>query len=175
MPAPGVAGGGNGGDGDGDPAEAKADAEPLTYYIDPSVPAEWRGYMKTAVEAWRPAFQAAGLGDEAIRGAWVMACHNIKKNHAPQTGEITPASDRPSFREAKCGPVPLLRHTAPPSRPDMLLVPTYPPYASRAHVTPPPVGCLAVLPDEEGWPEDYDAGDIRCESMLCMRRRRRQG
>lgn len=52
----------------GDPAEAEAEAEPLTYYIDPSVPAEWRIYMKTAVEAWRPAFQAAGLGDEAIRG-----------------------------------------------------------------------------------------------------------
>lgn len=69
MPAPGAAGGGDGG-GDGDPAEAEAEAgaEPLTYYIDPSVPAEWRGYMKTAVEAWRPAFQAAGLGDEAIRG-----------------------------------------------------------------------------------------------------------
>eukprot|EP00903_Cladosiphon_okamuranus_P009754 g9273.t1 len=88
MPASGVAGG----NGVGDPAEAESEAktEPLTYYIDPSVPTEWRGYMKTAVEAWAPAFHAAGLGDDAIR---------------------------------------------------------------------------AVLPDEEGWPEDYDPGDIRFNSI----------
>lgn len=64
-------------------------SEPLTYFIDPSVPPAWRGYLKTGVEKWRPAFEAAGLGSEAIR---------------------------------------------------------------------------AVLPDEDGWPEDYAAGDIRCSS-----------
>lgn len=59
---------------------------PLIYYIDPSVPEEWRGYMKIGVENWQPAFEAVGLGDKAIR---------------------------------------------------------------------------AVLPGDDDWPEDYDAGDIR--------------
>jgi len=56
-------------DGEGGQEADQAEAKPLTYYIDPSVPAEWREYMKSGVEAWRPAFQAAGLGEEAIRGA----------------------------------------------------------------------------------------------------------
>lgn len=55
-------------DGEQEAGQAEAEAEPLTYYIDPSVPTEWREYMKSGVEAWRPAFQEAGLGEEAIRG-----------------------------------------------------------------------------------------------------------
>lgn len=45
--------------------------------------------------------------------------------------------------------------------PDMLLVHAFSPVSG---------GFLAVLPDEEGWPEDYDPGDIRYENMCCMRR-----
>lgn len=60
--------------------------DPLIYYVDPSVPAEWRDYMKAGVESWREAFKGAGLGDKAIK---------------------------------------------------------------------------AVLPGDDEWPEDYDAGDIR--------------
>lgn len=63
--------------GGGDPAE------PLTYYIDPSVPAEWRGYMKTAVEAWRPAFHAAGLGEEAIRGGHMRSSRTLRTPWRP--------------------------------------------------------------------------------------------
>lgn len=62
------------------------DNPPLIYYVDPSVPEEWRQYLKTGVENWQAAFEAAGLGEKAIR---------------------------------------------------------------------------AVLPGDEDWPEDYDAGDIR--------------
>jgi hypothetical protein len=40
---------------------------PLTYYIDPTVPEEWRGSFKDGVEAWNPAFEAAGFGPKAIR------------------------------------------------------------------------------------------------------------
>ncbi|CAM9349125.1 unnamed protein product, partial [Scytosiphon promiscuus] len=87
----------DGGASDGQAGEAgemeeaeDAEAGPLTYYIDPSVPPQWREYMRSGVEAWRPAFEAAGLGGEAIR---------------------------------------------------------------------------AVLPDDEDWPEDYDAGDIRFNSI----------
>ncbi|CBN77189.1 conserved unknown protein [Ectocarpus siliculosus] len=64
----------SGGDGDSPADEAAATpepaaegGEPLTYYVDPSVPPEWREYMRAGVEAWRPAFEAAGLGGEAIR------------------------------------------------------------------------------------------------------------
>ena len=40
--------------------------EPITYYIDPNVPAEYRESMKAGVEAWNDAFEAAGWVD-AIR------------------------------------------------------------------------------------------------------------
>ena len=40
--------------------------QPITYYIDPNVPDEYRGYMKAGVEVWNKAFEAAGWKD-AIR------------------------------------------------------------------------------------------------------------
>ncbi|GMR12677.1 MAG: zinc-dependent metalloprotease [Gemmatimonadota bacterium] len=40
--------------------------EPITYYIDPNVPDEYRGGFKAGVEAWNRAFEAAGWVD-AIR------------------------------------------------------------------------------------------------------------
>ena len=40
--------------------------EPITYYIDPNVPEEYRQAMKEGVEAWNDAFEAAGWED-AIR------------------------------------------------------------------------------------------------------------
>ncbi len=40
--------------------------EPITYYIDHSVPDEYRGWFKEAVENWNTAFEAAGWAD-AIR------------------------------------------------------------------------------------------------------------
>lgn len=42
--------------------------QPITYYIDPTVPERWRMAFKKGVEAWKPAFEAAGLGPNAIRG-----------------------------------------------------------------------------------------------------------
>ena len=39
----------------------------ITYYIDPTVPPQWRESFRAGVEAWRPAFQAAGFGPTAIR------------------------------------------------------------------------------------------------------------
>ncbi|CAM9774055.1 unnamed protein product [Chrysoparadoxa australica] len=41
--------------------------QPLRYYIDPTVPPQWRDALKQGVEAWQPAFAAVGLGDEAIK------------------------------------------------------------------------------------------------------------
>lgn len=40
--------------------------EPITYYVDPNVPEEYRASMKAGVEAWNDAFEAAGWED-AIR------------------------------------------------------------------------------------------------------------
>lgn len=74
MATPTAAAVASGEDGDSPADEATASPEPategdepLTYYVDPSVPPEWREYMRAGVEAWRPAFEAAGLGGEAIR------------------------------------------------------------------------------------------------------------
>lgn len=39
----------------------------ITYYIDPTVPKQWRESFRQGVEAWRPAFEAAGFGPTAIR------------------------------------------------------------------------------------------------------------
>jgi hypothetical protein len=40
--------------------------QPITYYIDPNVPDEYRPYLKAGVEVWNKAFEAAGWKD-AIR------------------------------------------------------------------------------------------------------------
>ena len=40
--------------------------EPITYYIDRTVPDEYRGWFKEAIENWNTAFEAAGWVD-AIR------------------------------------------------------------------------------------------------------------
>lgn len=68
-------------------------SDPLKYYVDPSVPEEWREYVKAGVESWRGAFEAVGLGDKAIQ---------------------------------------------------------------------------AVLPGDEDWADDYDAGDIRYMILFCF-------
>lgn len=40
---------------------------PLMYYIDPTVPKQYREAMRKGVEAWQPAFEAIGYGKEAIK------------------------------------------------------------------------------------------------------------
>ena len=51
------------GEKDGDLTRPK---KPITYYIDPNVPEEYRPYLKAGVEVWNKAFEAAGWKD-AIR------------------------------------------------------------------------------------------------------------
>ena len=41
--------------------------KPITYYVDPSVPEKWRPAFKAGVEAWDPAFVAAGFPPRSIR------------------------------------------------------------------------------------------------------------
>lgn len=40
--------------------------EPITFYIAPEVPIRWRPYLKQAVEAWQPAFEAAGFKNAIV-------------------------------------------------------------------------------------------------------------
>jgi hypothetical protein len=35
--------------------------KPITYYIDPATPVQWRKWLKKGVEAWNPAFEQAGF------------------------------------------------------------------------------------------------------------------
>jgi hypothetical protein len=45
-----------------DPSAAISEpVKPIVYYIDPATPAKWIPYVKRGVEAWQPAFEAAGF------------------------------------------------------------------------------------------------------------------
>jgi hypothetical protein len=50
-----------------DPQAAVSEpVEPIVFYISPNVPAKWRPYIKKAVEAWQPAFEAAGFSNAIL-------------------------------------------------------------------------------------------------------------
>ena len=50
-----------------DPDAAVSDpVKPITYWIDPATPTKWVPYIKQGVEAWRPAFEAAGFSNAVI-------------------------------------------------------------------------------------------------------------
>jgi hypothetical protein len=42
-------------------AELSEPVKPIVYWIDPATPAKWVPYMKKGIEAWQPAFEAAGF------------------------------------------------------------------------------------------------------------------
>ncbi len=45
-----------------DPSAAKSEpVKPIIFYVDPATPAKWVPYIKTGIEAWKPAFEAAGF------------------------------------------------------------------------------------------------------------------
>ena len=47
-------------------AEVSDPVTPITYWIDPATPAKWVPYMKQGVEAWQPAFEAAGFSTAVV-------------------------------------------------------------------------------------------------------------
>ncbi len=50
-----------------DPDTAVSDpVKPITYWIDPATPTRWVPYIKQGVEAWRPAFEAAGFSNAIV-------------------------------------------------------------------------------------------------------------
>ena len=50
-----------------DPDAAVSDpVKPITYWIDPATPTRWVPYIKQGVEAWRPAFEAAGFSNAIV-------------------------------------------------------------------------------------------------------------
>ncbi len=40
--------------------------QPITYWIDPATPAKWAPYIRQGVEAWQPAFEAAGFSNAVV-------------------------------------------------------------------------------------------------------------
>ncbi|MXW34285.1 MAG: zinc-dependent metalloprotease, partial [Chloroflexi bacterium] len=40
--------------------------KPITYWIDPATPAKWVPYIRQGVEAWQPAFEAAGFSNAVV-------------------------------------------------------------------------------------------------------------
>jgi hypothetical protein len=50
-----------------DPDAALSDpVKPITYWIDPATPTKWVPYIKQGVEAWQPAFAAAGFSNAVV-------------------------------------------------------------------------------------------------------------
>jgi hypothetical protein len=50
-----------------DPNAALSDpVKPIVYYVDPATPAKWVPYLKKGIEAWQPAFEAAGFRNAII-------------------------------------------------------------------------------------------------------------
>jgi len=47
-------------------AEISDPVTPITYWIDPATPTKWVPYIKQGVEAWRPAFEAAGFSNAVV-------------------------------------------------------------------------------------------------------------
>lgn len=111
----------------------------------------------------------AGLRDRGVRQA-LVACAtptNVKRAVEELVGEprVTNGRDKLGYR-----PVSQVKYQPFPPSPFPPPRPALPPRYAL-----PPHRVSAVLPDEEGWPEDYDPGDIRYEDVLCMRRRRGYG
>lgn len=100
-----------------DPSAAVSDpVQPLVYYIDPATPPQWIPWIKKGIEAWQPAFEAAGFSHAIIAAnvptddsTWSMedVRHTVVRwlattvensvgpnVHDPRTGEILNGSVR---------------------------------------------------------------------------------
>ena len=40
--------------------------KPIVYYVDPNTPEQWKPWVRKAIEAWKPAFEAAGFRDGIV-------------------------------------------------------------------------------------------------------------
>jgi len=90
--------------------------QPITYYVDPNTPEQWKAYVRKAIESWQPAFEAAGFKNgivaadppsndpewspEDIRHTMVRWLPSTVENavgphvHDPRSGEILNGSSR---------------------------------------------------------------------------------
>ncbi len=90
--------------------------KPITYYVDPNTPEEWKPWVRRAIESWQPAFEAAGFKNgivaadppandpdwspEDIRHTMVRWLPSTVENavgphvHDPRSGEILNGSSR---------------------------------------------------------------------------------
>ncbi len=90
--------------------------KPITYYVDPATPEQWKIYVRRAIEEWQPAFEAAGFKEgivamdapandpdwspEDVRHTIIRWLPSTTENavgphvHDPRTGEILNGSVR---------------------------------------------------------------------------------
>jgi hypothetical protein len=104
--------------------------KPLTYYVDPATPDQWKPWVRRAIESWQPAFEAAGFKEgivaadppandpdwspEDIRHTVVRWLPSTVENAVgphisdPRTGEILNGSSRIFHNHIKLGQMWLL-------------------------------------------------------------------
>ncbi len=90
--------------------------KPITYYVDPATPEQWKIYVRRAIEEWQPAFEEAGFKEgivamdapandpewspEDVRHTMIRWLPSTTENavgphvHDPRTGEILNGSVR---------------------------------------------------------------------------------
>ena len=75
---------------------------PITYWIDPATPARWVPYLKQGIEAWQPAFEAAGFSNAVI----AREAPSIEENPdwSPEDARYSVIRWLPSTTENASGP-----------------------------------------------------------------------
>jgi hypothetical protein len=51
---------------EGSEREISEPVKPIVYYVDPATPAKFVPYVKQGIEAWKPAFEAAGFRNAIV-------------------------------------------------------------------------------------------------------------
>lgn len=77
--------------------------QPITFYIDPATPPKWVPYIKKGVEAWQPAFEAAGFKNA------IVALDAPAKDWAPEDARYStirwlPSPVRNAYGPTVCDP-----------------------------------------------------------------------
>ena len=74
--------------------------KPIVYYIDPNTPAQWKPWVRRAIDDWKPAFEAAGFKD----GIVAMDAPSSDPDWSPEDIRHTVIRWLPSTTENAVGP-----------------------------------------------------------------------
>ena len=75
---------------------------PITYWIDPATPTKWVPYLKKGIEAWQPAFEAAGFSNAVI--AREAPSPEVDPDWSPEDARYSVVRWLPSTTENASGP-----------------------------------------------------------------------